>query len=258
MTDEPYGHAPQAGGDYYSPAPHQEYQQAPHRDGYADRYRPEQAPAYQAPEPGPGLRLPGLGLILAVAGVAVHAISLFLLPWVTTGDGDLTALQAWEAIDLGEPSGFGEWYLFLLTYPLAALSVVLTLAALFESVAMKVVWAGLTLLGLAYLAVWHGARPLFGLVDGDSAEPSQVDLIIGGVAVVAIVVVAFMLKVAVSMFRRVAVLVLLVAGAVHVYAVTDLTGTSDFLSLDLGAFAPVLGYGLCASSVLLPKRLPGV
>ncbi|MGH3433487.1 MAG: hypothetical protein ACRDQB_11700, partial [Thermocrispum sp.] len=219
-----------------------------------------------APEPEPaggGFRLPGLGLLLTVAGLGVQAVSLFLLPWVTAGNRgqvSLSATELWQGtVDLGA-QGFGGWYLVLFSYPLAALSVVLALAAVFESAALKVIWAGLTLIGLGYLALRFGLGPVLQKIGGDAEriEFTRLDITIGVIALVALVVVVFLLKTAVSMFRRVAVLILLVLAAVHLYSVVDLAGVSDLRDLSFGAFGPALGYLLCAAAALVPRRLPGL
>jgi len=257
-------YAPRDGYESQEPyAPRDRYESHQRYAPQRDRYEPEREPSSESysgasyDEPSFRLRLPGLGLLFAIAGLAVQAVSLFLLPWITAGQQSLSAGDLWEAASNAGAHGVGGWYLFLFSYPLAALSVVLTLAALFESAAMKVVWLGLTLLGCGYLAIRHGVGPLVHTV-GEGGELSRPDIVIGLVAVAVIVFVAFLFKIAVSTFRRIAALILLVLAGVHLYAVTDLTGTSDVAELSFGAFGPALGYGLCALAALLPKRLPGI
>lgn len=258
---EPYQRQPYVEPRQQYAGPREQY--VPPRDQYAAR------PEYAAPPPssprapsGGGFRLPGLGLLLTLAGLAVQAASLLLLPWITTGRGqaDLSATDIWQGyVDFGT-QGFGGWYLVLFSYPLAALSIVLALAAVFESVALKVIWAGLTLIGLGYLALRFGLGPVLEKVGGDaeSIDFSPLDITIGVVALVALVVVVFLLKTAVSMFRRVAVLILIVLAGVHLYAVVDLVGDSNLEELSFGAFGPALGYLLCAGAALVPRRLPGM
>lgn len=261
-----YAVGPYAGQQYAQPEyqPRQQPEYAP-REQYARR--PERAPQRQPmPEPEPsggGFRLPGLGLLFTIAGLAVQAVSLFLLPWLTTGNRgqfSLTADELWQAsVDFGT-QGFGGWYLVLFSYPLAALSIVLALAAVFESVALKVVWAGLTLIGLGYLVLRFGLGPVLEKIGGnaESVEFSRLDVTIGIIALSVLVVVVFLLKTAVAMFRRFAVLILLVLAGVHIYAVTDIAGVSDLSDLSFGAFGPALGYVLCAAAALMPRRLPGL
>lgn len=240
----------------------------PPRPQYAappSTYREPPAPPRYKPAPperaGRGFRLPGLGLLLTLAGLVVQALSLFLLPWISS-DGrtpfTLSATELWQGqVDFGT-QGFGGWYLVLFSYPLAALSIVLALAAVFESVALKVIWAALTLIGLGYLALRFGAGPILEKIGGnaESIDYSPLEITIGIIALAVLVVVVFLLKTAVSMFRRVAVLILLVLAGVHSYAVTDLV--SDASNLSFGAFGPALGYLLCAGAALMPRRLPGL
>jgi hypothetical protein len=250
-----HGHPPRH-EQPYPPRPQYSAPPSTYREAPAPRYAPE------PPEPaGRGFRLPGLGLLLTLAGLVVQALSLFLLPWVSS-DGKtpftLSASELWQGqVDFGT-QGFGGWYLVLFSYPLAALSIVLALAAVFESVALKVIWAALTLIGLGYLALRFGAGPILEKIGGnaESIDYSPLEITIGIIALAVLVVVLFLLKMAVSMFRRVAVLILLVLSGVHIYAVTDLV--SDVSNLSFGAFGPALGYLLCAAAALMPRRLPGL
>lgn len=250
----------------YEPSPYDQRRATP------PGYQPP-PPGYSAPPPryqeppepprteGRGFRLPGLGLLLTLAGFVVQVLSLFLLPWLTTGrDGQfsLSATELWDtATDFGA-QGFGGWYLVVFSYPLAALSILLALAAVFESVAMKVIWAGLTLLGLGAVLVKFGGVPILEKIGGnaESIDFTAVEATIAIIALVALIVVLFLLKTAVGMFRRVAVLILLAFAGVHVSAVLDLVSSSSELSI--GAFGPALGYVLCAAAALVPRRLPGM
>lgn len=228
---------------------------------------PQQRPprSYEPPEPpepeGRGFRLPGLGLLLTLASVVVQVVSLFLLPWLTTGRNgqfSVSASELWStAVDFGT-HGFGGWYLVVFSYPLAALSILLALAAVFESVALKAIWVGLTLLGLGAVLVKFGGVPILEKIGGnaESIDFTAVEATIAVIALVALVVVLFLLKAAVGMFRRVAVLILLVFAGVHIAAVTDLVSSSS--ELNFGAFGPALGYLLCAAAALIPRRLPGM
>jgi hypothetical protein len=61
-----------------------------------------------------------------------------------------------------------------------------------------------------------------------------------------------------SMFRRVAALILIGFAGVHVAAVVDLVRNSE-AELGIGAFGPAVGYVLIAiAAVIGPRRLPGV
>lgn len=67
--------------------------------------------------------------------------------------------------------------------------------------------------------------------------------------------VIFVLKMAVTTFRRVAGLILLSIGGVHVAAVSDL-GASGLDQLSIGAIGPALGYLLTAVAAFVgPHRL---
>lgn len=255
-------------------APPPPYREPGHDPGYDQPgyHEPEyrqparREPAYREPpqprEPSRGFRLPGLGLLLTLGGLVVQVLSLFVLPWIVTGRGniDLSASELWQGyVDFGT-EGFGGWWVVLFSYPLAALSILLALAAVFESVALKVIWAGLTLIGLGYLVLRFGGGPILNKIGGNATDfdfsPVQITLAIVGL--VAIVVVVFLLKTAVSMFRRVAVLILLALTGTHVYAVSDLVSGSNLEDLSPGAFGPALGYLLCAAAAMVPRRLPGL
>lgn len=223
----------------------------------------QRPPQYQPPPPEPayddggrGLRLPGLGLLLSIAGLVVQALSLTVLPWLTNpaGDGSLTA---WDLVTELSATGFGDWYLVLFGYPLAALGVVLAFVSVLESVALKVIWAGLTIVGLGWLVLRYGFGPFAEAVGGSGLDLSRQEIITAVVAVAVLVVVIFMLRTAMVMFRRVAGVILLIAGGVHLYAIQDMVVDSDVLSV--GAYGPALGYLLGAVAAFVgPRRLlPG-
>ena len=242
----PQGSYPQAPQQYPQPQQYQHQYQPPRRPpvSYAPR-----------PEPTRGrLRIPGVGLILTLAGLVIQVLSLFVLPWVAT-DGtspSLTDLRG-AAIDLGT-HGFGQWYLVLFSYPLAALSIVLALAAVLDSLALKVVWACLALAGVAALVVRDGVVPLVGSAEFTGQKVTTV--IIG---LVAAAVVIFVLKTALGMFRRVAGLILLVVAGVHVSALVDLVQGQGLDELSFGAYGPALAYVLTAvAAFTAPRRVPGV
>jgi hypothetical protein len=239
---------PRDPGRYYQQAPPQRYQQQP--------YRPPASYAPPPPRPAPrrGPRIPGVGLILTAAGLVVQVLSLFVLPWATVaGSPSMPDLRS-AAIDFGT-HGFGAWYLVLFSYPLAALSIVLALAAVLDSVALKVVWGCLALAGVAGLVLSQGLLPLFD--SGKSFTNQKVTTVI--IALVAAAVVIFVLKSALSMFRRVAGLILIVFAGVHVAALVDLAKGSGFDELSFGAYGPALGYVLTAiAAFTAPRRIPGV
>jgi hypothetical protein len=204
-------------------------------------------------------RLPGLGLALTLAGLAVQVLSLAVLPWVrftAHGSGSDSTPTAWQlAADIGT-HGFGGWYVVLLSYPLAVLGIVLALASVLESVALKLIWGGLALIGLGLLIVRYGFGPFAELAftDADRLHFSTPQIVIATVAVAALVVVIFMLRTAVAMFRRVAGLVLLGLTGVHVAAVLDLARQSGADQLSIGAYGPILGYLVTAIAAFIGRR----
>lgn len=165
-----------------------------------------------------------------------------------SGDVDLAA------------SGFSESYVEIFSYPLVALGVLLAFAAVLESVALKVIWGGLALLGTGFLALKYGLGSFIDLGDtiGGDVELTPLNITIGMVAIGALVVVIFVLKTAVAMFRRVAIVILLASAGVHIAAVADISSASDLTELSIGAFGPAVGYLLCAAAAMTPRRLPGM
>lgn len=252
--DQGYGGGGYPEPDYRSGYPERGYgeqQMAPPRRPVAER------PAPPPPEPeGGGFRLPGLGLLLSLLGLVVQVVSFTVLPWVySAGNKDSQALPAiWDLATNFDAHGFSGAYVVLFSYPLAVLGILLSLVAVIESVAMKVVWAGLTIIGIGVLALRFG--PFGELFTGGSADFSRKEITFAVIALAALVVVIFMLKMAMSTFRRIAGLVLLVIAGVHVSAVSDLTDGFGFEDVQLGAYGPAVGYALAAAAAFIgPRRL---
>lgn len=240
------GHRPDQG--YQQGYPAQGYpEQQPHR-GQPQQYRP-------APSRPRGRRVLSVGLVLAALGALVLLVSATLLPWV---DGELSLPGLLDRVTDLPSMSFGDWYVAVAGYPLVFLGILLSFAAVLESVAMKVIWVGLTVLGLGYVAFRYGIGPLTGLV-GDSGGFSLAETAVAAGALAAIVVVLFVLKSAVGMFRRIAGLILLGLSAVHITAIVDLVGDNGFGELSAGAYGPALGYLLAgAAAFVSPARLvPG-
>lgn len=270
MTQPP--HRPQG-----APQPNWQPGQPPHQGQYQQGqywqeaepqrrpdYRPQasqqrvQAPRPPAPRAEPpsssGFRIPGVGLILTLLGSAVQLLCLTVLPWASQGNDPRSLFELWETLSNGGANSFGDWYVVLFTYPLMILGVLLSFAAVLESVAMKVVWAGLMLLGMGYLLLRYGFGPLTGSFG--EHEFGTMEIVVALVAVAGVVLVVFVLKTAVSMFRRVAGLVLIGLSGVHVFAVMDLQKASELSDLSVGAFGPTLGYLLVGVAALIgPRRL---
>ena len=114
-------------------------------------------------------------------------------------------------------------------------------------------WGVLTLIGVAVLVLRFGLGDLF---SGEGIDLSRQEITVAIVALSVLVVVIFMLKMAMSMFRRIAGLVLLVIAGVHVAAVSDLTDGFGYADLQVGAYGPALGYVLAAAAAFVgPRRL---
>jgi hypothetical protein len=248
---------PQAGSRIRQPAPHQTWasQRSPeeHWDAHTSRQ----------PRRWLRLRLPGPGLVLTVLGFAVQVLGLLVLPWVrwdATGAATVSLPTVWKAATDHQTLGFAGWYVLIFSYPLAVLGALLALASVLQSVALKAIWGGLTLVGLGALAVRYGLGP-FAEGDGPAGGPrfTTHEIITATVAVAAAVVVIFLLRTAVSTFRRLAALVLLAVAGVHVAAVLDLAGAAGTADPSIGAYAPAAGYLLTAIAALVgPRRLPGM
>ncbi|GAA2977268.1 hypothetical protein [Actinokineospora diospyrosa] len=272
------GYGPPVGGGPYRPNPQQQpYPQQPRQGQPQGGYRQEpqrqagppaqssQRPAAQSPQrpaaprptqpsrssSGPR-RIPGVGLVLAIVGSLVQLLSLTLLPWVAHGGDPKSLASLVGDLSDGQAHGFGDWYVVIFSYPLVVLGVLLSFSAVLESVAMKAVWAGLVLLGVGYLLLRYGVGPMTGLF-GVQQDFSTRDVVVAVAAVGVAVVVIFVLKTAVSMFRRVAGLILLALSGVHVAAVADFADGFDNLSV--GSFGPVVGYVLIGAAALIgPKK----
>jgi hypothetical protein len=186
-------------------------------------------------------------------------VSFTVLPWVySSASKDSEALPAiWDLAKNFDARGFSGAYVLMFSYPLAVLGILLSLVAVLESVAMKVVWAVLTLIGIAVLALRFGLGPIGEMiVGGKPLEFSRQEITLAVVALAALVVVIFMLKMAMSTFRRLAGLVLLVIAGVHVAAVSDLTDGFGYADVQLGAYGPAVGYALAAVAAFIgPRRV---
>ncbi|HEY0449827.1 hypothetical protein [Actinophytocola sp.] len=276
----PPRHQPRQPYEPYEESYQEPYQQDPYQDSYQDQgYRqqpqygqpgqpPPRPPGARRPEPPPEypddgfkLRLPGLGLILSLLGIVVQLLCMLVLPWVSAsaaGGQSISLPQLWDLASTAGAQGFGGWYVVLFSYPLAALGIVLALVSVLESVAGKVIFAGLAIIGIGWLLLRYGVGPaagLFGEQAGLDFSRQEITTIV--IAVAALVLVVFMLRTGLAMFRRIAGLVLLVIAGVHIYAVQDLASAADGLSL--GAYGPALGYVLSGVAALVgPRRLtPG-
>jgi hypothetical protein len=230
--------------------PDQQYQ------SYDQPYQPSAREMYPDERSGFGFRLPGFGLILSLLGIAVQLVCMLVLPWVSAsaaGGEELTLPQLWDLATGADPQGFGGWYLIVFSYPLAALGIVLALVSVLESVAGKVIFAGIAILGIGYLVVRYGAGPAAGLF-GEEKGFSRQEMIAVGIGAGALVLVLIMLKAGLAMFRRIAGLVLLGMAGVHVYALQDLFAGGE--GLTFGAYGPAVGYGLSGIAALIgPRRL---
>lgn len=252
--------------DYQRAYPQPTYDQGhgyaePHaRPGYAEQQAVRQPPRRPAPErpapppEGDGFRLPGLGLLLSLLGLVVQVVSFTVLPWVySSANEDSQALPAiWDLATNFDAHGFAGAYVVLFSYPLAVLGILLSLVAVIESVAMKVIWAALAVIGIGVLALRFG--PFGELFTGGSVAFSRREVTFAVIALAALVVVIFMLKMAMSTFRRLAGLVLLVIAGVHVAAVSDLTDGFGFADVRFGAYGPALGYVLAAAAAFVSPR----
>jgi hypothetical protein len=252
-----YGQQPEYGQQPYRQQ--QPYQQAP-RPQYPQQYQRPVAPPPEPARPTVRLprRIPGLGLVLTAASLVIQVLSLVVLPFLKADSGEPVSAslpKLWQAATEFGTHGFGQWYLVLFSYPLAVLGIVLALASVLDSVALKVIWAGLAIVGLGYLALRYGLGPFVGV--GTAKGFTRQEITTAVIAVAALVVVIFMLKTALSMFRRVAGLILLGFAALHIAAVLDLAKGSA--SPGIGAYGPAVGYILVAIAAFLgPRRIPGV
>ena len=211
-----------------------------------------------APPPGPAprrsRRVPGFGLALVLLGLAVQVLSLVVLPWAPLGANQpapMSMPEIWRLTADGA-HGFGGWYVLLFSYPLAALGILLALASVLESAALKAIWGGLAVIGLGILILRYGFGPFAGELHFTTQEVTTATI-----AAAALIVVVFVLRTAVSTFRRVAGLILLGLAGVHLGAVFDLANGVDQLSI--GAYGPAIGYLLTALAAFTgPGRLLGL
>lgn len=267
---DPYGRGAQPGHGQAAPS-HDPYGAPAPRFDAAPQGVPRQAPppvrpAFREPAPAlpsgglPGWRpgIPAPGLLLTLVGFAVQIVSATVLPAVQFGgSGSASMLTLWRDLIERGPSGFGDWYVLLFSYPTMLLGVVLGLASVIESVALKLVWGGLALIGLGAVVFRYGLGPLVGVAGAEDVGTAEI--VIAIVALVLLVALVFMLKMAVSMFRRIAGLVLLTLAGVHVWALSDLVEGASRDDLSFGAFGPAVGYLLIAVGAFIgPRRLPGV
>lgn len=229
--------------------------------------QPRYAPVvvHEPPAP-PAVRrrhLPGLGLVLTLLGFVVQVLCLTVLPWARLGGdtADPAAMpEIWQLVTEQGTHGFGGWYVVLFNYPLAALGILLTLASVLESVAIKIIWGGLAIIGLGILVLRYGLGPFTGLADAGTGGRSFTtqEITTATIALGALVAVIFMLRMAVSTFRRIAGLILLGVTGVHIAAVWDLVNDSGSGQLSVGAYGSAIGYALIAVAALIgPRRLPG-
>ena len=268
--DDQYGYDAPRPPEDHGQVPKYQQPQRPYPPQRQPARPPQQAPRRPAPAPPPreapsggGIKLPGIGLLLSVLGAIVQIVSFTLLPWVaaTGGSGSTAKLyDLWKALsnrDNGGAHTFGDWYVVLFSYPTVILGILLAFAAVLESVAAKVLWAVLALAGLAFLVVRYGVGPLAGIFGSKSAMHfSTVEIVVAVVALVAIVLIAFTLKTAIAMFRRIAGVILIVLSGVHLWAMTDLVKGTNIAELDFGAYGPSLGYLLIGVGALIgPRRL---
>lgn len=224
----------------------------------SERQRPAPPPRYDDDDGG-GFHMPGLGLVLSLLGLVVQILSFTVLPWVySSANKDSQALPAiWDLAKNFDARGFSGAYVLMFSYPLAVLGILLSLVAVIESVAMKVIWAVLTLIGVAVLVLKFGFGPIGEkIVGGKSLDFSRQEITLAVIGLAVLVVVIFMLKMAMSMFRRIAGLVLLVIAGVHVAAVSDLSDGFGFADIQVGAYGPAVGYVLAAAAAFIgPRRL---
>lgn len=230
--------------------------------GYDDRGYDQRPPPRRAAQDRPaereyqgGFRIPGLGLVLSLLGFVVQVVSLTVLPWVTAGGETVSLPKIWDLVhDLGT-GGFSGTYVLLFSYPLAALGVLLSLVAVIQSVATKVIWAILAIIGLAVLVLRYGLGPVKDMAfDDQSLEFSHKEIVLAIIALAALVIVIFMLRMAMTTFRVVGGIILLVFAGVHVAALNDMSGGDGLAGFGIGAYGPALGYVLAALAAFIGPR----
>ncbi|WP_436494972.1 hypothetical protein [Actinokineospora sp. HUAS TT18] len=228
-----------------------------HRPEPAQRAEPRPQRPSAPPSGGGGFKLPGVGLIMTIVGSLVQILCLTVLPWASAGNDPRSLFELWDTLSKGGVNSFGDLYVVFLSYPLIILGILLAFAAVLESVAMKVVWGGLMLIGLGYLLLRFGFGPLTGTFGENDFGTREIVLAVAALA--AVVLVVFVLKSAVTMFRRIAGLILIALSGVHIYGVMDLVKGIDLSDLSVGAFGPSVGYLLIGVAALIgPRRfVPG-
>jgi hypothetical protein len=185
-----------------------------------------------------------------VLAIVVQALSLSVLPWAKVGDSALPAL--WKALKDASVGGFSGTYVLMFSYPLAVLGVLLSLVAVLQSVVTKVIWAVLAIIGVGALALkfgWHS-------ISGGGFDFSRQEITLGIIALSVLVIVIFMLRMAMSTFRIVGGILLLVVAGVHVTALNDMAGGEGFSVFGIGAYGPAVGYVLSAAAAFIgPRKL---
>jgi hypothetical protein len=258
--DQGGGYAPDYGTpDYGANRGYDRGPDAGYDAGYGQRqesYRPPERPSEREYDDGGGsgggFRLPGLGLIFSLLAIVVQALSLSVLPWVTAGGRSEALPSIWKLAKDVSAGGFSGAYVLMFSYPLAVLGILLSLVAVLQSVVTKVIWAVLALIGVGALALKFGWKS----ISGGGFDFSRQEITFGIIALSVLVVVIFMLRMAMSTFRIVGGLLLLVIAGVHVAALNDMSGGAGFSVFGIGAYGPAVGYVLSAAAAFIgPKRL---
>jgi hypothetical protein len=91
-------------------------------------------------------------------------------------------------------------------------------------------------------------------ITAGSFDFSRQEITFGVIALVVLVVVLFMLKMAMSTFRIIGGLILLACAGVHFWALKDMTGDGGFSVLGIGAYGPAAGYVLAALAAFIGPR----
>jgi hypothetical protein len=255
--DQPYGQQPYGQQQGYPQQQYQPYEQ-PYDQPYEQPYDRPYSPHDSYPDAGRGFRLPGFGLILSLLGIVVQILCMLVLPWVSAsaaGGQSVTLPELWDLATEANAAGFGGWYLFLFSFPMAALGIVLAILSVVEWVAGKVIFAVLAILGIGWLLLRYGVGPAAGLFGEESGfDFTRQEISAIGIGVGALALVLIMLKTGLAMFRRIAGVVLLGFAAVHMFALRDMFG--GFEGLDYAAYGPALGYALSGIAALIgPRRL---
>ncbi|HET8642901.1 MAG TPA: hypothetical protein VFM37_13265 [Pseudonocardiaceae bacterium] len=236
--------------------------------------RQHPGPARQPGRPSRGWRLPGLGFLLTLVAIAILVVSFTVLPWAGAAGFQFTGDSLPELANRLGTNDFAGWYVVLFSYPLAALGVLLALVSVLQSAVTKIIWGALVLLGLGGLVLRYGLGPFTDLAADGGLRFSRVELTVAMIALAALVVVIFLLRLAVTTFRRVAGVILLGFAGLHSVALWDLLGSvgtaagiaagtaggseAGTTALSFGAFGPALGYLLTAIAAFIgPGRLLG-